>query len=284
MTAVITWLELLVSSIPLPMLEVWGRFAYVVGLILAVCAFGGFTFRIGEHWGFGRARQTWDGKAFLSVPLTAVLIIATGYIGSFIVLVPGAQTFESLKALVVLLCIVLFGYPALIVVPFAYGVSVLIEGVPPGFLLGWLPGYFINPSCFWIAYHFLGKNPDFRMARTWTRYLASAVLFMTLEPVLWGFICSDQFPSGISYRSITPALLFTTSISWLMGPVAFLVALPLARRFGWFWAEIPGRVKERAIGSNEWSWEAGRGDTRGTADDVQEGLPIRIFIFSPFIA
>src|SRR4029077_4480133 len=40
----------------------------------------------------------------------------------------------------------------------------------------------------------------------------------------------------------------------------------------------------RAIGSSEWSWEAGRGDTRGSADDVQEGLPIRIFIFSPFIA
>src|SRR4029077_3917691 len=76
----------------------------------------------------------------------------------------------------------------------------------------------------------------------------------------------------------------TTSITWAMGPVAFLAALPLARRFGWFWAEIPGHVKERAIGSNEWSWEAGRGDTRGRADDVQEGLPIRIFIFSPFIA
>src|SRR5215475_6087307 len=284
MTAVITWYEMIVSTIPLPLLEVWGRFAYIVGLFLAVCAFGGFTFRIGERWGFGRARQTWDAKAFLSLPLTAVLIISTGYIGSFIVLVPGAQTFESLKDLAVLLCIVLFGYPALIVVPFAYGISDLIEGVPPNFLLAWLPGYFINPSCFWIAYQFLGKNPDFRMARTWRRYLASAVLFMTLEPVLWGYICADQFPSGISYRSITPALLFTTSISWLMGPMAFLVALPLARRFGWFWAEIPGRVKERSIRSREWIWESGRGHTRDRAGEVQEGLPIRVFIFAPFIA
>src|SRR4051794_41078137 len=41
-----------------------GRFAYVVGLVLAICAFGGFTFRIGERWGFGRARQTWNEKAF----------------------------------------------------------------------------------------------------------------------------------------------------------------------------------------------------------------------------
>src|SRR5262249_56637738 len=54
--------------------------------------------------------------------------------------------------------------------------------------------------------------------------------------------------------------------------------------FGWFWAETPGHVRERAIGSSEWIWEAGRGDTRGTADGVQEGLPIRVFIFAPFIA
>jgi two-component system sensor histidine kinase/response regulator len=284
MTAVVAWFEAVLSNVPLPVLEVWGRFAFVVGLFLAICAFGGFTFRIGEHWGFGRARQGWDAKAFLSMPLTFVLIIATGYIGSFIVLVPGAQTFESLKDLAVLLSIILLGYPALITIPFAYGLSDLIEGVPPEFLLAWLPGYFINPACFWIAHQFLGKNPDFRMARTWWRYLAAAALFMTLEPMLWGYECSEQFPSGISYHSITAALLFTTSITWAMGPVALLIALPLARRFGWFWAEVPGRVRERAIGSSEWVWESGRGEAPGDAGPVQDGLPIRIFIFAPFIA
>src|SRR5436190_21038809 len=284
MMAVTNWVEEVVAGIPLPLLEVWGRFAYIVGLFLAICAFGGFTFRIGERWGFGRARQQWDTKAFLSLPLTSVLIIATGYIGSFIVLVPGAQTFESLKDLAVLLCVVLLGYPALIIIPFAYGLSDLIEGVPPEFLLAWLPGYFINPACFWIAHQLIGKNPDFRMAKTWWRYLAAAVLFMTLEPMLWGYECSDQFPSGISYHKITAALLFTTSITWVMGPVAFLAALPLARRFGWFWAEIPGHVKERAIGTSEWIWESGRGEMPEEISPAQEGFPIRVFIFAPFIA
>jgi|SRR5688572_6432388 len=100
-------LETLVSAIPLPLLEVWGRLGYFIGLVLAVFAYGGFTLWVGERWGFGRQRQTWDAKAFLSVPLTMVLLIAAGYIGSFSVLVPGAQTFESLKDLVVLLCVVL---------------------------------------------------------------------------------------------------------------------------------------------------------------------------------
>jgi hypothetical protein len=64
-----------------------------------------------------------------------------------------------------------------------------------------------------------------------------------------------------------------------MGPVAFLSALPLARRFGWFWAEIPGHVRERFVGSSKWIWESGHGDTRGTTEEAHEGLPIRIFIF-----
>ena len=69
-----------------------------------------------------------------------------------------------------------------------------------------------------------------------------------------------------------------------MAPPAFLAALPLARRFGWFWAEIPGRVKARAIGAGEWSWEAGPNQAPGSAHPVQEGVPIRVFLFAPFIA
>ena len=75
MTSVITWLEAIVGTLPLPLLEVWGRFSYLAGLVLAICAFGGLTFRIGDRWGFGRERLTWDTRAFLSVPLTSVLII-----------------------------------------------------------------------------------------------------------------------------------------------------------------------------------------------------------------
>ena len=284
MTAAVTWLDAVVSSIPLPVLEVWGRFSYLVGLFVAICAFGGFTFRIGDHWGFGRARQRWDTKAFLSIPLTCVLIIASGYIGSFIVLVPGAQTFESLKDLAVLLCIVLFGYPALIAVVPAYMLSDLIEGVPPGFVLNWAEGYFFWTAFVWMAYQLIGRNPDFRRAQTWRRYGLFVALIMLFDPVMWGFICSEKFTSAISYRNISSALAFTLSVTWLLGPAAFLAALPLARRFGWFWADIPGRVRERAIGKQRVGLGIGRSEAPGSATPEQEGLPIRIFIFAPFIA
>ena len=283
MTQVITWLEAVGAILPLALLEVWGRFSYLVGFVLAVCAFGGFTFRIGDRWGFGRERQTWDTTAFLSLPLTFVLIIATGYLGSFIVLVPGAQTFESLKDLVVLLGIVLFGYPALIVVPPAYMLSDLIEGVPPGFVLSWAEAYFFWTAFVWTAYQLIGRDPDFRRARTWGRYGLFVALIMLVDPVMWGFICSGQFSPEISYRNISSALFFTLAITWLLAPPAFLVALPLARRFGWFWAEIPGHVRERRIGSHDWLWESGR-DRSAQSSAMAEGLPIRMFLFMPFIA
>jgi two-component system sensor histidine kinase/response regulator len=284
MAAILAWLEAIVGAIPLPFLEVWGRFSYLVGLGLAVCAFGGFTFRIGDRWGFGRERQTWNAKAFLSMPLTLVLIIAAGYVGSAIVLVPGAQTFESLKDLVVLLGVVLFGYPALVAVPPAYMLSDLIEGVPPQFVLSWAEGYFFWTAFVWMAFQLIGRNPDFRRLGTWTRYGLFVVLIMAFDPVMWGFICSGEFTSAFSYGNISSALFFTLTVTWLLAPGAFLVALPIARRFGWFWAEIPGHVRERAFGDSGWTWEAGGGSTPRTARPPQEGLPIRIFLFTPFIA
>ncbi|MES2177559.1 MAG: response regulator [Gemmatimonadota bacterium] len=283
MTGLLDWLESVFGQIPLPLLDVWGRFSFAIGVVLAICAFGGFTFRVGGAWRLGRERQAWDGRAVLAMPLTFLLIVGSGYIGSFIVLVPGAQTFESLKDLIVLVCLLLFGYPALITVPFAYALADLVEGVPPDFLLAWLPGYFINPACFWIAYQLLGRDPDFRRPRTWAGYAAFVALFMSIEPVLWGYICSGKFTPEFSYRTITPALLLTTNITWVIAPFAMLGALPLARRLRAFWAEIPLHVRERAFGTDEWSWIVGPDSVPSAADDKSRALPVRMYILVPFV-
>lgn len=247
MNGILEAIQNTIGSIPMPLLQVWGLLAYITGFPLAIAAFGGFTFRPGGHWGLGRERQAWDTTAIMSIPLTFVLVVAAGYLGSFVVLVPGAQTLESLKDLMVFLTIILFGYPALLIIPFAYGLSDLIEGVPPQFVLEWLPGYFINPACFWIAYQLIGRDPDFKKAKTWGGYLLFILLFVLIEPVLWGYICADRFTAAISYRAITSALIFTTGLTWLVAPLAMLGALPIARRLRLFWAEIPGHTNERLL-------------------------------------
>ena len=277
------WLENGFEAIPLPWLEAWGRASYVFGWLLAVLTFGRFTLRPAGVWRLGRERQTWDVQAFLCLPFTFVLILATGYLGSFVVLVPGAQTLESLKDLVVLLCIVLFGYPALVIVPFAYGLSDLIEGVPPESLLRWLPGYFINPACFWVAYQLFGKNPDFRRAGTWARYALFVAVFMSIEPALWGHVCRTELTPAISYRTVTPALFFTTSITWLLAPFAMLVALPVARRTGLYWADIEGHVKQRYVGHATWVWQAGSPSEARSNLVTEKRLPLRMVLVAPFV-
>ncbi|NRR28954.1 response regulator [Oxalobacteraceae bacterium] len=285
MHGVITWLETLCSGIPLSMLEVWGGFAYLLGLLLMASAFAGVTGARGGHWGLGRLRQSWDQRALLSMAITFAAVFISGYLGSAIVLVPGAQTFESLKDLSVFLCIVLFGYPALIIVPFAYGLSDLVEGVAPGVLLEWLSGYFINPACFWVAHQLIGRQPDFRRLRTWCRYLLFVALFLALEPALWGYLTSSHFTPGIAYRHLVPALLFTTGLTWLLAPAAMLVALPLARRYGLFWADIPNHVRVRAFGSEEWNWTDRQAvQTRRPVTRGAHRVPIRVLLAVPLCA
>ena len=106
---------------------------------------------------------------------------------------------------------------------------------------------------------------------------------MFLDPVMWGYICSGKFTSLISYRNITSALFFTLVVTWVLAPLAFLLTLPVVKRLGWFWAEIPGHVRARWMGSPEWIWESGRGDRADNQALMQRGLPIRVFIFLPFI-
>jgi two-component system, sensor histidine kinase and response regulator len=281
---IVKWIELVFGAIPLQFLEVWGRLGYLLGFALMLFAYSGLTLRPGGRLGLGRVQQTWDGRAMLSILLTFSLIFGTGFLGSYIVLVPGAQTFESLKDLSVFLCILLFGYPALLIVPVAYGLSDLIEGTPPSFLLDWFFGYFINPACFWVAYQFIGKCPDFRKANTWAWYLLFVLIFMAMEPELWGYICADKFTPEISYRSITPALFFTTMVTWLIAPLAMLGALPLARKYGMFWAEIPGYVKERLLGRKEWVWVSGQEPAQIDAARRGKGYSIQLVFVSFFVA
>jgi PAS domain S-box-containing protein len=277
-------LEALFHQIPLSLLEVWGRLGYLIGFALMLCAYGGLTFRAGGRWALGLTSQSWNSRALLSAIFTFAIIFITGYLGSAIVLVPGAQTFESLKDLSVFLCIVLFGYPALLAAPFAYGLSDLVEGVPPAFLGDWLFGYFINPACFWLAHQLIGRDPDFRRARTWGWYALFVLAFMTIEPLLWGYVTSPQFTPELAYRGVTPALVFTTLITWALAPFAMLLALPLARRTRMFWAGLPRHVQERRFGQREWQWAGAAPCSAPPAAGSAGGVPIPAFLAAPFIA
>ena len=148
-------------------------------------------------------------------------------------------------------------------------------------MLSWAEAYFFWTAFVWMAYQLIGRNPDFRKLQTWGRYGVFVVLIMLFDPIMWGYICSPEYTAA-AYSSVSPTLAFTLSITWILGPPAFLVALPLVRRLGWFWAEIPGHVREAqsvtASGSGK------RAGVRAARPRPADALPIRVFIFTPFIA
>ncbi|TGL37785.1 ATP-binding protein [Leptospira perdikensis] len=285
MAEIIVWIEHLVSNIPLPILEVWGRFSFLLGSIISIFAFTGFTFRNGKTFRISREVWNWNLTSFYWFLITFVSIFLTGYLGSSIVLIPGAQTLESLKDLSVFLCLNFFGYPALLAVPFAYGLSDLIEGVPPEFLWDWLPGYFINPSLFWLSYQMIGKSPDFRKVRIWVYYFLFVFLFFILEPFLWGYLCSEQFGAEISYHTISSALIFTTGITWILAPFVMLFVYPLVRRLGFFWAEVPDQVKEVTLSEPITIWKSGPDEFETLQADLETrtGISLQLFIVTPFV-
>lgn len=53
----VQWFEAAFHAIPLPLLEVWGRLAYILGFGLMLVAYGGLTFTVGDRWALGRQRQ-----------------------------------------------------------------------------------------------------------------------------------------------------------------------------------------------------------------------------------
>jgi len=86
LNAVVQWFEIHLQTVPISTLHVWGQFAFIIGIILMICAYSGFTPQPGGKWGFGWQRSTWDSTAFYSILITFVLIISAGFAGSFIVL------------------------------------------------------------------------------------------------------------------------------------------------------------------------------------------------------
>ena len=69
------------------------------------------------------------------------------------------------------------------------------SGVPACLAAGIFHQSLVFLDCLPVHWH---KNPDFRIGRTWWRYLAAAILFMALEPVLWGYAAPNRALSDVS--------------------------------------------------------------------------------------
>ncbi len=282
----VLWIDGVFSGIPLPFMEIWGTMGFTLGLLLASSAYAGFAFCVNGRWCFAREHYRLNNRFIVSIVLTIVLVLGGGFVGRNIWLVPGAQSLESIFDLSVFLCAVLLGYPALMVIPLAYILSDLIGGIPFQQLLVWLPGHMLISAFHWVGYSFMGREPDFLKRKTWLRYLLFVLLFLSFYPVYWGFVCgpmSGTFPTDIAYTQITPSIFTTFLVTWALAPPAMLIAYPLFRRAGLYWADIEGYVKIRPVGGRKVIWQSGQVETDRLHEISTAGFPIRIFIAGPLV-
>jgi signal transduction histidine kinase/CheY-like chemotaxis protein len=282
----ILWIDALFSGIPLPFMEIWGPVGFAIGVLLAIATYGGFIFYVNGRWCVAREHYRPDNRFIVSIALTIVLMLGGGFVGRNIWLVPGAQSLESIFDLAVFLCAVLLGYPALIAIPLGYILSDLIGGIPFQQLLVWWPGHLLISAFHWVAYSLIGQDPDFRKLRTWRRYLLFVLFFLSFYPIYWGFVCgplSGVFPADISYTKITSSIFTTFLVTWALAPLAMLIAYPLFRRLGLYWAHIQGYVKVRPVGGRKIIWQSGRIKAGYIPETSPAGFPTRIFIAVPVV-
>ncbi|WP_084456593.1 ATP-binding protein [Desulfogranum mediterraneum] len=274
------------SKIPLPLTEIWGVVGFTIGSAFAIAAFGGLRFNVRGRWGIAREGYRLDNRFIISMVLTFLLMAAGKYLGHHILLVPGAQSLESLFDLAVFLCAVLFGYPAILTIPAAYFLLDAIGGFPLNDLVSWIPGHLLIGGYHWLGYILIGRDPDFCKGRTWRRYILFVLIFLAFYPACWGFICgpfSGVFPADISYTRITPSIFMTFMLTWLLAPFFMLIAYPLARKVGLFWADIDNHVTIRERGSREIIWQSGPDRPALVDSEGAAGWSARFFFGAPVV-
>lgn len=284
--SIVIWVDELFTAIPLPLLEVWGPISFILGCIFALCALYGLTLFPEKGWKIARERYKFNNRFIFSIILTFLLMMAGKYIGDNIWLVPGAQSFESLYDLAVFLCAVILGYPAIIAIPFAYFFLDVIGGFPIADASKWIPGYILIASYHWIAYILLGRDPDFLKIKNWLKYIIFVIIFMALYPAYWGFVTgpySGVFPNDLSYLKITPAVLGTFIVTWLIAPFTLLFVYPIARKLKIYWADSPNYVAIQDIKSKSTLWISGSKNKPIKHQETYNGVPTRLLLGIPIL-
>ena len=152
-------------------------------------------------------------------------------------------------------------------------------------MLNWLEGYFFWTAFVWMAYQLIGRNPDFRRARTWGRYWRVRRAHHGPRPGDVGLHLLGPVHPAISYRNISSGAVL--HVDGHLAPGARGVSVRAADGPA-VWLVLGGdprpRPGARARGRRVDLGERPRRRRRATRTWSSEGLPIRIFIFTPFIA
>jgi energy-coupling factor transport system substrate-specific component len=211
---------------------------FVIGIILSIpmtVLFLGeifnYQFVLRPPW-FVRVQRRWNAKALVALAMTAALSIVLQAAGAPGVLIPGTITFR-------IDAIVRFPFGAIFGMPAVWGVMVaniigdaiagtLGPGSVAGFVISWWEAY--------LFYRFFTRADDYSMKRagSWVKYYLVAFLWCILGAY---YLCTNfkyliLLPDEVIWTGVFSAVIVTTFIGGLLGPVVARIVGPAAQRYG----------------------------------------------------
>ncbi len=211
---------------------------YVVGIILSIpmtIIFLGeiFNYQFVLHSPFFvKVERRWNVKAVAVVAMTAALSVILQVVGAVIVIVPGTITFRA-DALIRFPFGAIFGMPAVwgVMISNIIGDALagsLGPGSVAGFVISWWMAY--------LFYRFYKSSEEYSMvqANAWVKYYLTTILWCFLGAfyLCTNFQLLNLLPTEVVWTAVFPAVIVTTFIGGLLGPVVARVIGPAAKRYG----------------------------------------------------
>ena len=190
-----------------------------------------YQFVLRAPW-FVKVERRWNTKAVAVVAMTAALSVILQTAGAVLVLVPGTITFRA-DAMVRFPFGAIFGMPAVWGVMLSNIIGDALAGtLGPGSIAGFIISW-------WMAYLF------YRFFHTEEEYsvktgpsVAKYYLTVALWCIIGTFYLCTNFqylnllPQEVIWSGVFPAVIVTTFIGAILGPVVARVVGPAAKRYG----------------------------------------------------
>lgn len=211
---------------------------FIIGIILSIPMTLIF---VGEIFGYQlvlrppyiiKVQRRWNVKAVSVVAMTAALSVILQAVGAVIVLVPGTITFRA-DALIRFPFGAIFGMPAVWGVMISNIIGDALAGtLGPGSIAGFIISWWM-PYLFYRSYRGL---EDYSMIKgsAWIKYYIVVIVWCLIGAF---YLCTNfqylnLLPPEVIWTGVFPAVIVTTFIGGILGPVVARVIGPAAKRFG----------------------------------------------------
>ncbi len=212
---------------------------FVIGIILSIPMTIIF---IGEIFGyqfvfrppfFVKKVRRWNVKSVAVVAMTAALSVILQAVGAVIVLIPGTLTFRA-DAMIRFPFGAIFGMPAVWGVMISNIIGDALAGtLGPGSVAGFIISWWMT----YLFYRFYKASmEDYSMIKgsAWVKYYLVVILWCVLGSfyLCTNFKYMNLFPDEVIWPGIFPAVVVSTFIGGILGPVVARIIGPAAKRFG----------------------------------------------------